>query len=107
MFILLLGCSDKYGQMGENLPTVTVRDAVLKADLAGKEVKVEGKIITQCLSNGCWFILQDATGKMLIDLKFLNLGLPSRAGKKVVVSGIVTRQDDGQVTISARGLLIS
>lgn len=105
--IFLLGCADKYGQIGENLPRATVRDAVLKPDLAGKEVRLEGKIITQCLSNGCWFILQDNTGKMMIDLKFLDLGLPSRTGKKVVVAGIVTRLDDGQVTISARGLKIS
>lgn len=104
MSFSLLGCTDKYGQIGENLPKITVRDAVLKSDLAGKEVRLEGKIITQCLSNGCWFILQDNTGKMMIDLKFLNLGLPQRTGKKVVVTGIVTRPEDGQVTISARGL---
>jgi len=104
---LFFGCTDKYGQIGENLPKVTVRDAVLQPDLVDREVRLEGKIITQCLSNGCWFILQDNTGKMVVDLKFLNLGLPQRTGKKVVVTGIVNRQEDGQVIISARGLIIS
>jgi hypothetical protein len=106
LLIPLAGCQDKYGQIGEGLPQVTIRDAVMKPDLAGREVKLVGRIVTQCLSNGCWFVMQDDTGNILVDLKFLDLGLPASAGKKVTVTGIVTLGENRQVSLSARGLIV-
>jgi len=70
-------------------PKVPVKDVFLKQELMGKKVTLEGKIVSQCQSNGCWFYLQDETGQIFIDLAKNQMTLPSRPGKQVLVSGTV------------------
>lgn len=41
-----------------------------------KAVQVEGKIIKECPGRGCWFVLDDGTGSLLIDLKPNNFTMP-------------------------------
>jgi uncharacterized protein YdeI (BOF family) len=89
---LLVACSgEKYGAgINPAAVTVTVRDVFLKPELFGKEVTLEGKVFTQCESNGCWFVLQDDTGQIYVDLSRNNFALPSRHGKNVKASGTIT-----------------
>jgi uncharacterized protein YdeI (BOF family) len=42
----------------------------------GKAVEVEGNITQECPGRGCWFILDDGTGSILVDLKPNNFTMP-------------------------------
>jgi len=66
----LSGCSaEKYGAaVDQSISTVKVKDVFLNNDLVGSPVTLEGKISSQCGSNGCWFVLQDDTGQVFIIL---------------------------------------
>lgn len=106
-FMVFLACStEKYGNVSSNLPDITVKDAILNDLYLNKEVKLEGKIVTQCAASGCWFFLKDDTGQILVDLKPLNLGLPQRTGKRAIVNGVIIKEPSGQVIVSAKGLMI-
>lgn len=106
---LVAGCStgEKYGALNAAAPAVQVKDVLLDAANAGREVRLKGKITVQCASSGCWFFLQDGTGQILVDLQGLGLGLPQRSGKTAEVSGTVKVDREGQATIEAKGLVIS
>ncbi|MCX7770389.1 MAG: DNA-binding protein [Proteobacteria bacterium] len=107
LFIALFACgSEQYGSIPPNANKIKVKDAMLNVEHLNKEVILEGKIVTQCAANGCWFFLRDDTGQILVDLKPLNLGLPQRTGKTAVVSGVLIKEPSGQIIISAKGLLI-
>ncbi len=103
------GCakSEKYGRIDAAAPAVKVKDLLLSDAYGGKEVRVTGKIAMQCASSGCWFFLDDGTGRLLVDLKRLGLGLPQRSGKQAVVSGTVLIDAQGQATLDAKGLEVS
>ena len=81
--LVLAGCGgETYGSgVDSSAPKVKVKDVFLKQELLGKKVTLEGKIVSQCQSNGCWFYLQDETGQIYIDLSKSQLTLPSRPGK--------------------------
>lgn len=57
----------------------------------GKEVVVQGKIISECPS-GCWFTMKDDSGAIYVDLKPANLAIPQKTGKTVVVLADVVVQ---------------
>jgi hypothetical protein len=107
---LLLGsCArkERYGTLDTSAPAVQVKDVLLSESYAGKDVRMSGTIAMQCASSGCWFFLDDGTGRMLVDLKGLGLGLGPRSGKKAVVSGTVIVDPQGQALLSAKGLEVS
>ena len=89
--LLLVGCSgEKYGAgIDSSAPKVKVKDLFLQQRLLGQRVTLEGKIGSQCQSNGCWFFLQDETGQLYIDLATNNFSLPPMQNKSVVASGTV------------------
>ena len=91
--LLLAGCSsDKYGAgVDASAPKATVKDVFLKKSLLGQKVTLEGNIVSQCQSNGCWFYLRDATGQIYIDLTTHHFTLPSMPNKNVIASGTVAR----------------
>jgi hypothetical protein len=99
--------SEKYGVVDTKAPSVQVKDVMLSDAYGGKDVRMSGTIAMQCASSGCWFFLDDGTGRMLVDLKGLGLGLPQRGGKKALVSGTVTVDQNGQATLTAKGLEVS
>ncbi len=106
--LALTGCSaEKYGLgIDSGAPVVKVKDIILRpADFVGRTVTLEGKITSQCQSNGCWFFLYDGTGQIFINLKPNNFALPSRMGKKARVTGIVSADQQGYQII-ARGVEI-
>jgi hypothetical protein len=107
--VLTMGCAKKelYGTIDTGAPAVQVKDILLSESYGGKDVRMSGTIALQCASSGCWFFLDDGTGRMLIDLKGLGLGLKPSGGKKAVVSGTVIVDNEGQALLSAKGLEVS
>jgi uncharacterized protein YdeI (BOF family) len=98
-FLVVAACSgggEKYGTgVDAAAPEVSVADVFLKPALRGQNVTLAGKIATQCASNGCWFVLQDDTGQIYIDLSRSNFTLPAMPGRAVKASGtIVTQQNN-------------
>jgi hypothetical protein len=99
--------SERYGALDASAPAVQVKDLLLSESYGGKKVRLSGKIALQCASTGCWFFLDDGTGRLLVDLKGLGLGLPPRGGRKALVSGTVVMDENGQAVLTATGLEIS
>lgn len=101
----LLGCaSEKYGTAVDGkTPQVKVKDIFLDPGHLGKAVTVEGKISSQCGSNGCWFVLQDDTGQVFVNLAPANLTLPPRMNKTARVTGIVYPVK-GELQVVAQGV---
>ena len=81
----------------------SVKDVFLNKSLLGQKVTLEGNIVSQCQSNGCWFYLRDATGQIYIDLKTHNFTLPSMPNKNVNASGTVA-QSQNTVLLVASGV---
>ncbi len=100
--LVLAGCGgEKYGAgVDPAAPKVQVKDVFLKQELMGKKVTLEGNIVSQCQSNGCWFFLKDETGQIYIDLSKSQLSLPARPGKLAVASGTVARSQQNYLLIA-------
>lgn len=64
----------------------------LTDDLVGKSLAVEGEIVQQCPSTGCWFRVKDETGELFIDLNPAGLRLKNkRVGEQARVTGRVAK----------------
>ena len=83
-----------FGDPFTDAKTVTLADAMAKPDeLAGKAVKIEGKIVDVCQAQGCWLVLTDGEREMRVSMKGHAFAVPKDAGgKKVVVEGTVQRK---------------
>lgn len=105
---LLSGCSGKerYGQeISKDAPLVRVKEIYLNPSLQDKVINLEGEIVSQCFSAGCWFYLKDETGAILIDLApNLSITIKNKIGRKVKVTGKVVRT--GNYKIIANGVEI-
>lgn len=93
--LFLVGCSKEevYGSgVNPQATAITVEDAFLKPQFLENEmpITIAGNIQTQCTSNGCWFVLRDATGQIFVDLARNNFTLPARGGREVNASGTLT-----------------
>jgi len=64
----------------------------------GKNVVVEGKIETECAS-GCWFILNDGSASIYVDILPSNFVIPQKSGKEAKVYGEVTAKDGDPMLI--------
>jgi uncharacterized protein YdeI (BOF family) len=105
LLIIAAACSQPLVSNGNNLnepvatPSPTVQTgqtggtigAILEAsaDYKDKEVVLKGKIVQEC-GSGCWFIIQDSTGQIYVDLAPSNLVIPQKVGSTAKVSGVVT-----------------
>lgn len=95
------GGREKYGAgVDTGLPVVQVRDVFLQQDLLGQKVTLEGRIVSQCTSNGCWFYLKDDTGQIFIDLSRNGFELPSLPNRRVKASGTVARAQQAFLLIA-------
>ncbi len=66
---------------------VTVRQLIDGPDrYAGQAISLTGVIIIEC-PEGCWFFLDDGTGKIYVDLKPANLTIPQKVGSRVELRG--------------------
>lgn len=101
--LFLSACSgnEKYGAgVDPAAPKVQVKDMFLRPDLMGKTVTLEGRIVSQCASNGCWFYLQDETGQVYIDLARNGFELPSLPNRTAIATGTVARSQQAFLLIA-------
>ena len=100
--LVLSGCGgEKYGDgIDASAQTVKVKDVFLKKNLMGQKVTLEGKVVSQCQSNGCWFYIQDDTGQLYIDMATNQFSLPSMPNKQVYASGTVAKKQNNIVLIA-------
>jgi uncharacterized protein YdeI (BOF family) len=64
----------------------------------GKYVVIDGKIETECPS-GCWFIVDDGTAQIYVDILPSNFVIPQKRGSQVKVYGKVTTRDNDPLLI--------
>lgn len=64
----------------------------------GKMVVIEGKIETECPS-GCWFIVDDGSASLYVDILPNNFVIPQKRGSEIKVYGEVTTQDGDPMMI--------
>jgi len=100
--LFLAGCSEeKYGAgIDSSAPEVKVKDLFLQQHLLGQKVTLQGKIVSQCQSNGCWFFLQDDTGQLYIDMATNKFSLPPMQNKSVVATGTVAKSQNNIMLIA-------
>jgi hypothetical protein len=58
-------------------------------DYANQTVSLTGTIVVEC-PEGCWFFLDDGTGKLYIDLKPAGLTIPQKIGSRVTLVGKIS-----------------
>ena len=64
------------------------------ADINGKIFSFQGTMTAQCKGDGCWFMLKDSTGEVLVDLKPYDFRTPlGIVGTKVKLNGRVNTED--------------
>jgi uncharacterized protein YdeI (BOF family) len=64
----------------------------------GKMVVIEGNIDTECPS-GCWFIVNDQTASIYVDILPSNFVIPQKRGSRAKVYGKVTARDGDPMII--------
>ena len=64
----------------------------------GKMVVIEGNIDTECPS-GCWFIVNDQTASIYVDILPSNFVIPQKTGARAKVYGKVTARDGDPMII--------
>lgn len=96
--------SEKFGPGGDsaNAQLVKVKDVLIYPNLLGKPIILEGKISSQCGSNGCWLFIDDGTGQMYVDLSTNGFSMPPKMGKKAKVIGRATESQNGIVVIASQ-----
>jgi hypothetical protein len=99
------GGSEKYGAgVDTSLPGCSGQGYFFSAGYpVGQKVTLEGRIVSQCASNGCWFNLQDDTGHIYVDLSRNGFELPSLPNRRVKASGTVARAQAGLYVDRQRG----
>jgi len=60
-----------------NYEKVTIKEIMDGSSLSpGRAVQIEGTIEKECPARGCWLVLNDGTGSLLVDLKPNNFTMP-------------------------------
>jgi len=78
---------------------VKIDEILLNAtDYEGKMVEIEGTIETECPS-GCWFILNDETASIYVDILPNNFVIPQKRGEDAKVYGEVIIKDGDPMII--------
>jgi hypothetical protein len=79
--------------------SVEIQDIIEDASAyEGKMVVIEGKIETECPS-GCWFIVDDGSAGIYVDILPSNFVIPQKRGSEIKVYGEVTIQDGDPMMI--------
>jgi len=102
----LSGCGDKtYGSgIDPKVEVKTVAEIFTNPELQGRKVTVQGRIHAQCPSNGCWFVLQDDTGQIYVDLSQNGFELPPMQGRTIAAAGVVSSFRGAMMMIIAEGV---
>jgi uncharacterized protein YdeI (BOF family) len=91
--LLAAGCTSQpaSGTGGPAAQARAVKIADILKDPAaynGTAVAVQGKIAGEC-GSGCWFMMDDGTGTLYVDLAPNNFVIPQISGTTVVVHGTI------------------
>ena len=79
--------------------TIKIQDIVQNEPaLDGKMVVIEGKIDSEC-GSGCWFIVDDGTAQLYVDINPSNFVIPQKRGSQVKVYEKVTTRDNDPLLI--------
>lgn len=79
--------------------TVKIQDIINnETAFDGQYVVIEGKITSEC-GSGCWFIVDDGTGLLYVDIKPNNLFIPQKTGSDVKIYGKITTVDNDPLMI--------
>lgn len=86
---LLAGCTAQPSAVPSATPGVT-NGAIIQdpASWAGKELVLSGEIAAEC-GSGCWFLLDDGTGQIYVDLAENNFAIPQLQGSSATVKGVI------------------
>jgi len=63
-----------------------------------KMVAIEGKIVNEC-GSGCWFIIDDGTASIYVDILPNNFVIPQKRGSNAKVYGEVTTKNGDTMMI--------
>lgn len=87
---------EHYGGEFKGLSPASIQALVEKpADFLKKEFKIEGKVMRQCPSSGCWFYLADSSSKEIkVEMSDAVAKLPTRVGKMATVEGQLIKFGD-------------
>ncbi len=113
---LLFACQSTTKNMGEqfDVKTPVTIDALIKQldsipSVTG--IQIEGKVAKSCMSEGCWFTIEDAGGtEILLDIKDKAFRVPTNSpGKTVIVladaaKNASAKADEEPYSISVRGM---
>ncbi len=101
VLVLMIGCdSGKVQQMGEVVPAnraVRIEEVLDRpAAFLEQRVVLSGRVGQVCQHMGCWFVLQDSTRHILIDLEQgRTIAVPRNiSGDSLRVVGVVKRIGD-------------
>jgi hypothetical protein len=102
--ILLTGCTTQSSSAPSLTPGVS-NGAIIKDPAAyeGRDLILKGKIATEC-GSGCWFLLDDGTGQLYVDLAKNNFAIPQLQGSTVVVKGVI-RVENGDPKLYATSVI--
>ena len=64
----------------------------------GKMIVIEGKIVREC-GSGCWFIIDDGTANIYVDILPNNFVIPQKRGSNAKVYGEVTTKNGDTMII--------
>lgn len=92
--LLAAGCTSQpasgTGGPAAQAPAVKIADIIRDpAAWNGTAVAVQGKIAGEC-GSGCWFMMDDGTGTLYVDLAPNNFAIPQISGTTVVVHGTIS-----------------
>jgi uncharacterized protein YdeI (BOF family) len=95
--------SERYGVDITEKEVTNIKNILTNPDeYLEQTVRLEGKIVREC-PTGCWFFLEDETGKIYVDINPSGISIPPKVGKKVVVEGVPTNRN-GRVSIIGKGV---
>jgi uncharacterized protein YdeI (BOF family) len=102
--VFLAGCTAQSSAAPAVTPGVN-NAAIIKdpAAFEGRELVLKGKIATEC-GSGCWFLLDDGTGQLYVDLAKNNFAIPQLQGSTVTVKGTL-RVENGDPTFHATSVV--
>jgi hypothetical protein len=104
--LLVAGCTSQSasgtGSPAAPSPLIKISD-ILKnpAEYNGTAAAVRGKINAEC-GSGCWFILDDGTGTLYVDLAPNNFVVPQISGTTVTVYGTLGTKNGDPILVASK-----
>lgn len=107
-FVAFAGCTSQSvispNTTQTSSPVITIGEIIKNPAIYNKtDVTVKGEIINEC-GSGCWFLLNDGTGSIYVDLSQNNFVIPQLQGSTVSIVGTIY-VSGGDVTLFAKTVM--